>query len=745
MTVRNVKKNLAGQQDLLPGVGPYNQIRRGVAVSMDGPAKSYIELWKSYCGNAYVGTFEDGFTATTGNVAVSLILGRAYKYTGAVQVTVAKDSSPNINWSELVVSTDSLLAREALRRSYAEVGYNLVAGSLEAGGTLTGVGDVLLHEASGKTYSWHGSYPLGVYVVPPNSSPSEVSWVDESLLEPGAGTVRDGRFALRDWVSVMDFGAKGDGVTDDRAAIQKALDYVFALNGGTVWFPKAESYYNIASVHPDYPTSALVIRASGAASYSSGVIIAGATSTQQVILTVPTKIHSMLRCVDGYSANIKIKDIAFHGGLDSAVPKCDYVFYAADYYHPHMVLDSCRFYIAQEACLRVATYVSQFSKVTCAYSKYGFYVEGENLHGVDVSLTTSLTMTSCYSLNHSLSGYKFGYMTYSSLNSCACDHVPGYAYEFGIVRGVSMVACGAELTTRLVYAASAHGFSINSFMTLAAGDNVTPPSELITIRTCSSVFITGLVLHSPRGYVKKLALTGNSWGADCIVIGDSSISPAEVSYVTNATFDEPIRFVVYSKTNKSTTITITDKASLITALARYSGLEIAHDIIFNLPDGDLVIDEPVNAALKTHGTGSITFKGGGPSSRLVVSGAGKFTLRPTEVRIVFKDTTLFINAISTGQGFVLYGGNISFVNTAIKSHNGAVQWGVGETTRMYLDENSTIETNYYVVAKGYQILVESGTTAPVGIYPPHSRARASDPNATRSGWVFVATGWVPTL
>jgi len=121
MTVRNVKKNLAGQQDLLPGVGPYNQIRRGVAVSMDGPAKSYIELWKSYCGDAYVGTFEDGFTATTGSVAVSLTLGRAYRYTGATQVTVAKDSSPGIGWSELVVLTYSLLVREALRRNLVYV------------------------------------------------------------------------------------------------------------------------------------------------------------------------------------------------------------------------------------------------------------------------------------------------------------------------------------------------------------------------------------------------------------------------------------------------------------------------------------------------------------------------------------------------------------------------------------------------------------------------------------------------
>jgi len=42
---------------------------------------------------------------------------------------------------------------------------------------------------------------------------------------------------LEQYVSVKDFGATGDGVTDDTAAIQAALDYAGTVNGCTVYFP----------------------------------------------------------------------------------------------------------------------------------------------------------------------------------------------------------------------------------------------------------------------------------------------------------------------------------------------------------------------------------------------------------------------------------------------------------------------------------------------------------------------------
>lgn len=43
--------------------------------------------------------------------------------------------------------------REALRRSYADYGYNLVDGSFEAGGELVNSNDVMLHEATGRAYT----------------------------------------------------------------------------------------------------------------------------------------------------------------------------------------------------------------------------------------------------------------------------------------------------------------------------------------------------------------------------------------------------------------------------------------------------------------------------------------------------------------------------------------------------------------------------------------------------------------
>jgi hypothetical protein len=48
-------------------------------------------------------------------------------------------------------------------------------------------------------------------------------------------------------VSVLQFGAVGDGVTDDTAAIQAAIDYVNSIGGGLVYVPATSAFYKLTA------------------------------------------------------------------------------------------------------------------------------------------------------------------------------------------------------------------------------------------------------------------------------------------------------------------------------------------------------------------------------------------------------------------------------------------------------------------------------------------------------------------
>lgn len=106
--------------------------------------------------------------------------------------------------------------REALRRSYAEVGYNLVDGSFEAGGTLVNANDVLLHEANGKAFSG----PAGT--VAAGTNPASGGFVDRSAVVISMGAA----FGLNI--------ARGSAWTPGVTATDINNWYVY---GGEVWSP----------------------------------------------------------------------------------------------------------------------------------------------------------------------------------------------------------------------------------------------------------------------------------------------------------------------------------------------------------------------------------------------------------------------------------------------------------------------------------------------------------------------------
>lgn len=141
----------------------------------------------------------------------------------------------------------AMSAREALRRTYAEAGFNLVPGSFELGGTVTTATDVLLYEADGHAYNWDGVFPGGGKVVPQGSTPASTGgvgpglWLDQAtatlrgaLALPGGsqrvGFEQDGAGSdnrtlqdkAREWVSVEDKGGVGDDVADNATAFAAA-------------------------------------------------------------------------------------------------------------------------------------------------------------------------------------------------------------------------------------------------------------------------------------------------------------------------------------------------------------------------------------------------------------------------------------------------------------------------------------------------------------------------------------------
>ena len=89
-------------------------------------------------------------------------------------------------------------------------------------------------------------------IAPPLSSSIEVMTNETGIINAGnataisytagfpGATLQTVQTKLEQYVSVKDFGAVGDGVTDDTANIQDAVDAMNAANGGAIYFPAGE-------------------------------------------------------------------------------------------------------------------------------------------------------------------------------------------------------------------------------------------------------------------------------------------------------------------------------------------------------------------------------------------------------------------------------------------------------------------------------------------------------------------------
>lgn len=203
-------------------------------------------------GFARIGTFASGATLTNPRQTLLWDIanggdGQEYGWSGTFAPhgkIVPPSSSPTSTGGIAIgawVSRFDPLAktqiREALRRSYAEAGYNLVDGSFEAGGVLANDSDVLLQERTGKAFSG----PAGTVDAGTDPTLSGSGYVPRSdallravlFSQEGASNVR---FApelpnseaipvsnFLSKTSPLSYGAKFNGIDDDTAGINKAI------------------------------------------------------------------------------------------------------------------------------------------------------------------------------------------------------------------------------------------------------------------------------------------------------------------------------------------------------------------------------------------------------------------------------------------------------------------------------------------------------------------------------------------
>lgn len=213
MTVRNIKKNLAGAEDLLHGIGVETQSRGGAFYNM-------------HKLDTYVPTYD-----VTEMQRSSLTFMRLYG-TDTAYTDYRRNPTGTIG-----IPSDLGGVWEPIRSSELPVCGNFIHGAyVFSSDCVVGYNDSFMQ--------WQGSLPK---VVPAGSTPATSggigagAWVDRSDV-----TLRDlqtiltkryeGRYALADIISVLDFGATGDCITDDSDAFQAALDYCSNISA-TLYIP----------------------------------------------------------------------------------------------------------------------------------------------------------------------------------------------------------------------------------------------------------------------------------------------------------------------------------------------------------------------------------------------------------------------------------------------------------------------------------------------------------------------------
>lgn len=272
-------------------------------------------------------------------------------------------------------------------------------------------------------------------------------------------------------INVKDFGAKGDGVTDDTAAIQAAIDAVNAAGGGVVYFPNGT--YIV--------TSPLLLPAAGkialkGSSLDSTVI----KKTSNTLGTSPNRLSRRGVVTDSYAVDsiisidhndnaynyyTQIENLTLESGATSNV---DYAIYAPR--TSHLILKNiktlnCNYgFFTHDSWM---TIIEAFTSRNCISVLK--YADDGTKNSTGTTLTAIRVWANTASGGHAYDIFGLGYSTFIG---CGADHFTTptstantAAYFFHLCHGITLNSCGAEdVVGQVLYCLSSE-IVINGFFT----------------------------------------------------------------------------------------------------------------------------------------------------------------------------------------------------------------------------------------------------------------------------------------
>lgn len=219
--------------------------------------------------------------------------------------------------------------------------------------------------------------------------------------------------------NVKNYGAVGDDVTDDRLAIQAAINAAHNQGGGIVYFPGA------------------IYRVQGSLAMYSSITLQGVAMESSVI-------HFTTGGVDGITgsglSSCGFEDIGLTGNGSGSSPgtnNCGINFdYGSAGNNPFHHFKNVMVKNFGSDGIRIQTaIVCSFEKVYVAYNGgHGFnWYEGG----------TSVNFQACWARQNSLSGWRFKSSVYQSLTGCAADN-NGTNYLVIDAQSIGFFGCGSE-------------------------------------------------------------------------------------------------------------------------------------------------------------------------------------------------------------------------------------------------------------------------------------------------------------